>query len=279
MKKILIPTDCSELGDYAYTIANFLADKTGAGIEVISVVPGPQGAIYSVDGNLTNDEGNDYSEWYSRLEAQKEKVENWVQGKDHIVATYCTIGNIDQYILDYANDQDIDLIIMGTEGLFNKNAWSKGSHTEFITNHADVPVLSLKCDRSDLNLQEIAFVSDFLHNEKMDLTIIKSIQEAFNSKLRLLKIKKPNHQRTQEQIESDMAAFAATNELNNIKMDIYEDKTVESGIGKFCAANDIDMVVLGTHQAKGFSKLFRKNISDDVVNHLYHPILTFPIKA
>jgi len=279
MKKILIPTDFSKLGDYAYTIANFLANKTGAKIDVISIVPGPQGAIYSKTGALLNDEGNDYTEWYNRLNIQKEKMEKWVEDKINIAQTFCTIGNIDQYILDYANAQNMDLIVMGTEGLFNKNVWSKGSHTEFITNHADVPVLSLKCDRSDLNLQEIVFISDFLHNEKMDLEIVKSIQAAFNSKLRLLKIKKPNHQRTQEQIENDMKAFALTNDLSNYQMDVYEDKTVESGIGKFCAAEDIDMVVLGTHQAKGFSKLFRKNISDDVVNHLYHPILTFPIKA
>ena len=277
MKKILIPTDFSDLGNFAFDIANLLAKKTGATIDAISVVPGPQGAFYNKKGALLNDEGNDYSEWYTRLNTNEEKMKNWVADKNSIINTNCTIGPIDKCIIDYAENNGIDLIVMGTEGLFNKSMWSKGSHTEYITNHTSIPVLSLKCDRSDLDLKEFVFLSDFLENVKIDLDIVKSIQEVFNSKILLLKIKQPGAKRTEAQIMNDMQAFAATNDLSNYEMHIYHDPTVEAGLGKFCAERNIDMIVLGTHQGKGFSKLFRRSISDDIVNHLYHPILTFPI--
>ncbi|MEE9439396.1 MAG: universal stress protein [Saprospiraceae bacterium] len=277
MKKILIPTDFSDLGEFACTIATIIAKKTNAQIDVLSIIPGPQGAYYNNAGVLLNDEGEDYSEWYKRLEINKEKMKSWIDGKEFINITSCQIGDIDRSILNYAENNDIDLIVMGTDGLFNKKFWSKGSHTEHITNHSSVPVLSLKCDRSDLSLNEIVFVSDFLHNQKIDLTIIKDLQKAFGSKLVLLKIKTPNHKRSNDQIKDDMLSFVATNDIENYESVIYEDKEVESGIGKFSAERDIDLIVMGTHQGKGFSKLFRKSISDDIVNHLYHPILTFPI--
>lgn len=278
MKKILVPTDFTDLGNYAYGVADILAKGTGAEIITLSVIPGPRGAIYDDRGELTNDEGNDYTEWTKRLAKVKEQMNDWIENKSNVVNSICTIGNIDDSILHYSDANDIDLIVMGTEGLFDKSIWSKGSHTEFISNHAGLPVLSLKCDRSNLDLKEILFVSDFIEPEEIDLSILKSIQKSNDSKLVLLQVKTPKRNRTNEQIADDIQAFADKNGLENYSMNIYEDTSVESGIGKFSAENDIDLIVLGTHQGYGFSKLFKGSISDDVVNHLFHPILTIPMK-
>ncbi len=278
MKKILVPTEFSDLGDFAYVVASKLAKDTNAEIITLSVIPGPRGAIYNDSGELTNDEGNDYTEWTKRLVSNKAKMKEWIEDKPDVKHSITTIGNIDSSILHCSESNEVDLIVMGTEGLFNKSIWSKGSHTEYITNHSDVPVLSLKCDRSNLDLKEIVLASDFLENEKFDLSVLKSIQKAYQSKMILLKVNTPNQHRTNEQIANDMELFAIVNQLENYSMHLYNDSTVESGIGKFSAENDIDLIALGTHSGYGFSKLFRGSVSDDVVNHLYHPILTFPLK-
>lgn len=278
MKKILIPTDFSNLGEFAWTVASFLATKTGATIDIISIVNGPNGAYYNNEGDLMNDEGNDFSDWHKNASINEEKMKKWILGKDQINTTLCKIGEIDKTIIQYAEKHEIDLIIMGTEGLFNKGFLSKGSHTEFIANHSPIPVLSLKCDRSDLDLKEMVFVSDFTDNKALNLDIVKGIQKAFGSTLVLLKIITPKNKESEEETKYAMRAFAELNSLENFELNLYNDHSVESGIGKFSAERDIDMIILGTQQSTGFSKLFKKSISDDVVNHLYHPILTFPIK-
>ena len=278
MQKILIPTDFSELGDFAYTVATHLAKATGAKIMALSVLNGPPGAMYTNDGQLINDEGEDYSEWNKRLNENKEKMQAWISGKEDIVDSRCFIGNIDETILRCSEEHNVDLIVMGTHGLFMKSMWTPGSHTEYVTNHSSVPVLSLKCDRSDIDLSEIVFVSDFLEDQKVDLSVLKTIQKAYNAKLLLLKVLTSKENRTQEQIKQDMTSFVESNEVENYEMHTYSDDNVEGGIGKFCAEKDIDLIVLGTHQTRGFSKLFKHSVSDDVVNHLYHPILTFPIQ-
>lgn len=278
MKKILVPTDFSERGDFAYAVASKLAQDTHAKILTMSVISGPRGAVYNKKGELKNDEGNDYTEWTKRLAANKVKMKDWIADKPDVVDSITTIGDIDNSILHYSESNDVDLIVMGTEGTFNKSKWTKGSHTTYISNHSDIPVLSLKCDRSNMDLKEILLVSDFLENEKLDLSILKAIQSAYNSKIILLKVNTPKQKRTDEQIIDDMEAFACTNKLTNYSKEIYNASTVESGIGKFSAENGIDLIALGTHQSYGFSKLFSGSISDDVVNHLFHPILTFPLK-
>ena len=74
-----------------------------------------------------------------------------------------------------------------------------------------------------------------------------------------------------------MQEFARINDLEKYTMELFTDSSVEGGLGKFCAENDLDLIALGSHQGYGFSKLFKGSISDDIVNHLYQPILTFPI--
>lgn len=277
MKKILVPTDFSDLGNFAYGVASILAKVTNAEITVLSIVAGPQGAIYSLEGELTNDEGNDYSEWKNKLDSNKAQLKSWIADKPDVTNAIAAIGNVDNTILRISEAEEADLVVMGSEGLYRMSKWSKSSHTEYVTNHSEVPVLSLKCDRQNIDLKQIVLVGDFLVADKINFKILKAIQEAYQSTLVLLKINTPSQIRTNEEIVADMKAFAMSNKLSNYIMEIYKDSTVESGIGKFVAENDIDLIAIGTHQGHGFSKLFRGSISDDVVNHLYHPILTFPI--
>lgn len=277
MKKILIPTDLSSLGDYAYGLASVIASATGAKIEILSVVPGPRGAFYDDSGQLTNDEGFDYSEWDVKVKANAAKIESWISDKADISDYKVCIGNVDETILSYSEKNAIDLIVMGTEGLFEKSIWNKGSHAEYISNHSAIPILSLKCDRHNIDLSKILLVSDFRNEEKANLEVVKAIQHAYNSKLVLLHVKTNNSNRTDDEIADDIMDFSKTNELVNYSMHIYSDDSVEAGIAKFSAENDIDLIVLGSHQGFGISKLFKGSISDDVVNHLYHPILTYPL--
>jgi len=277
IESILVPTDFGALGQYAYSIAGYISEKTNADIHVISVVPGPAGAFYSHTGELMNDDANDYTEWLDKLQASKAKMKEWIGDKPKITETHSTIGVIDDCIVNYATNHGIDLIVMGTEGLFGSKIWNSPSHTEYISNHSPIPVLSLKCDRSEIDIKNILFAGDFLVAKMFDLHIIKSIQAIFNAQLKLLKVRLPDAIRTDQKIKSDMEEFALVNSLENYSTYIYNDQGVESGIGKFAAEEKIDLITLGTHQKSGFSKLFRGSVSDDVVNHLFHPVLTFPI--
>lgn len=277
MKKILLPTDFSELGNFAYGVANKLAKDTNAEIIALSIVAGPPGAIYSLSGELTNDKGNDYSEWKKKLDASKTQLESWVADKPRISRNITCIGKVDDTILRISEVEDANLIVMGSEGLYQKPQWTKDSHTEYVTNHSDVPVLSLKRDRQNIDLKQIVLVGDFLMAEKINFDVLKAIQAAYQSTVVLLKIITPSEIRNDEEVVADMEAFAKANSLSNYVMKTFNDLSVESGIGKFADENEIDLIAIGTHQGHGFSKLFRGSISDDVVNHLNHPILTFPI--
>lgn len=275
IQKILIPIDFTEHSEYAYTVARQIAEKSGADIVALTVVSGPHGTIYAYgDSKMSSD--RDQSEWIKRLEVAKNKLEAWVRDKEGISICHASIGNVAEVIIEFAEDGNMDLIIMATGGEAS-NSWNKGSNTVYITNNTEVPVLSLKSNRSHLKMDRILYVSSFLENTKEDLSVLKAIQHAFNAELCLLKILTPSSNALVEEVESDMESFAQTNNLENYSLHTYSNDDVEHGIEQFSAKNSIDLVAIGTHQWKGFSKLFRKSISDDLVSELEHPLLTFPI--
>lgn len=95
IKKILLPTDFGELGNFAFTLASFSAEQSETIIDVVSIVSGPSGTFYSNAGDVTNDEGEDYNELSVSLDEAKEKMESWVHDKNYIANTYCAIGEVD----------------------------------------------------------------------------------------------------------------------------------------------------------------------------------------
>lgn len=273
IKNILIPVDFTEQSDHAYSLALKMAQKLDAQITAMSVVPGPRDLATS---KISKDDP-DTAEWYKKLSQTAKRLESWAQDKSLITDRYTTIGAIDESIIQYAESNDIDLIVMGTKGEQTNTTWSKGSHAMYISNHSTIPLLSIKKKIDDVNMAEVLFVSDFLENKVEELTILKAVQSAFGAQLNLLKIQTPSNTRSELQVNEDILRFAETNGLDNYSINIHQGKSVEEGIKDYSEQCQIDIIALGTHQGKGFSKLFKHSISDELVNHLDHPLLTFPI--
>ncbi len=281
MKRILIPTNFSELADYAYGIAQKIADATGAKLHVLYIVPAPVNAEFTKEGKLKEVPGYNYNDLYTARDKAMAKLLEWATDKkDYVARVWSTIDHVEHGILNHIQDQSIDLVVMGTEGASGTKELISGSHAQHIVRESPVPVLTLKCDRSGMELNKMVFVSDFLDtSQPVDLSLPKELQKAFNAELHLLKINTPSSFDTTREAMRRMRACAQANQLDNVQFHVYCDTDVERGIAHFSADTGIDFVVMGTHQRKGLSRLFQKSISEAVVNHLWQPVLTFPIKV
>ncbi len=281
MKRILIPTNFSELADYAFGIARKIAEATGARLHVLYIVPAPVNAEFTKEGKLKEIPGYDYDALYTERDKAMGKLLQWATDKaDYVERVWSTIDHVEHGILDYIKNQDIDLVVMGTEGATGSKELISGSHAQHIVRESPVPVLTLKCDRSGMELDKMVFVSDFLDtSQPVDLSLIKELRQAFNAEMHLLKINTPASFDTTREAMRRMRACAEANALEKVHYHVYCDTDVERGIAHFSADTGMDFVVMGTHQRKGLSRLFQKSISESVVNHLWQPVLTFPIRV
>ncbi len=274
MRKILVPIDLSDSSKNAINIAQKLAHEYTE-ILILNVVSAPSEAFFKEDGTVK--EGKEID--LSSLKRQVVEIEStindnysYIENKSVVVK----IGDINSVIMHEVKTNSYDLLVLGMTGQLANNFWTN-SHTEFLSKHSNIPVLTLKCDRVNMSLDKILFVSDFLHGEAINLSVFKKIAEKFNSKIILLMVLTKDQQRTEDDIIKKANEFAVSNEINNFEIELIHSKNVEEGIATYTEEKKIDLIGIGTEQRGGFSTLFRKSISQDLVKKLYHPIITIPI--
>ncbi|WP_418282259.1 universal stress protein [Halorubrum sp. DTA98] len=136
--EILVPTDGSPASDAAIDHAIDLADRYDARLHALYVV---DGAAYS-----TLEAGSEIV--IEALESEgKEATERVASaatdaGVDSV--TSVTSGTAYRSIIDYADEYDIDMIVMGTHGRKGIDRYLLGSVTERVVRTSDVPVLTVR---------------------------------------------------------------------------------------------------------------------------------------
>lgn len=145
--RILIPTDGSDPTKAAVEMAIGLADTHGATLHALYIVDQPT----SVSGV-----GEGFSGLDNLLEALEEaghkatnEVVEQANARDIEATTAVRRGNPHDDILTYANEHDIDVIVMGTHGRTGVKRALVGSVTEDVVRHADIPVLTVHRDPAE----------------------------------------------------------------------------------------------------------------------------------
>jgi nucleotide-binding universal stress UspA family protein len=143
MKNILIPVDGSEYSMKAIAAAKEMAKAFDSNVFILSVVT-PEFKISSGRGS------NMYSSILmdELLESSTkilDEAKKQFQGMTNKVETFSAQGNIADEIVRFADENGIDLIVMGSHGLGAlKNRLMTGSVTTRVLHHVDVPVLVIK---------------------------------------------------------------------------------------------------------------------------------------
>lgn len=284
MKNILLLTDFSDLSDYAKRLANKVALAVNAQLLVMTVVETSSEVLLDDQGAIQSSMGVDTESLHQEYKNTVEKINSW---SSDITANYKQVvvfGTLLSAIKKQIKALDADLVIMGTHGVEGLRERISGSVTQHVILENRVPVLSLKCDRGDIDFSDFLITGDFSSSHKMDFDFIKSLQAAFKSKLHLLFVNtKANFRPTASAIKL-MQNFAATNELSNVEYHIHNDETVEKGILNFSNnydanhALDIDLVAVEKKNKSTLEYWFSGCEAIGFVNHIYRPIVTYLTK-
>ena len=140
-KKLLVPIDgsesCTKLSDYIKSLGE------GYGSKVI---------LLNVYGLPTLTEYNNYPAYplESAYSIEKQSEEILKRAKESLgdvpfeVVTICEAGNPASTILDVAEKNDCDLILMCTHGMGAVKRFLLGSVTNKVVHHAHIPVLIVR---------------------------------------------------------------------------------------------------------------------------------------
>ena len=139
--RILIPTDGSDAARPAVDMALDLAETHDATLHVLFIVDQPT----SVSGTGEGFSGLD--DLLDALEEQGHQATNAIvdEAEDRRIETETAVrrGNPNDDILTYADEHDIELIVMGTHGRTGVKRALLGSVTESVVRHSEIAVLTV----------------------------------------------------------------------------------------------------------------------------------------
>ena len=277
MIRILIPTDFSDQAKYAFIMAKKFADKIGAEVQFLNVISWSEPEVGS-DGKKHASEAEDEKVLAANLIASEQKMKEWKKSTDDNIPHQIIFGPVTKSIIDYAEKNLFDLIVMGTKGASGLKAWLSGSDTQHVVRNSKVPVLSLMCDRSDLDVKNLLLVHDFTEgNEKNNpscIKLIKAINFNFGSTINLLHVA-DNKKENKEQLLTRMDEFAMRNDFCRHKSHVHYDSNVEAGVTHFNQMNDMDIIFIGTKEKTGWAGFLKSDVAEKLVQHTYKPIITF----
>jgi nucleotide-binding universal stress UspA family protein len=139
---ILLPTDGSEGIEAAANHAAAIAERFDATVHVLSVVD-TRNRFESPTSGLSTDA------W---LEAERERSAHAIDETVDVLPDDVTVKQVRRegvpksVIVDYVEDEPVDLVVMGTHGRTGLDHYLVGSVAEVVVRRSPVPVMTVRLD-------------------------------------------------------------------------------------------------------------------------------------
>jgi nucleotide-binding universal stress UspA family protein len=278
MKSILIPFDFSDLAIGALRFALDLNRHDEARFHLLHVIKMPvlqntaRLPIPSAEEEWVHDAGK-----HAELRFKELKKE-YLQ--DCQLTTAVRFGDTADSIVEYAADNRIDLVVMGTNGATGLREILIGSRTEKVVRHSDVPVIAIKQFIPGNKISSIVFpvTLDEAPDESL-VRKVKSLQDHLKAKLHLLWVNTAANFRDDYTVRKTLNGLALRYLLHDYTINVFNGDDETSGIVNFCRMIDADMIAMGTHGRTGLRHVMRGSIAEDLVNHVSIPVWTCSVSV
>jgi nucleotide-binding universal stress UspA family protein len=271
VKKILFPTDFSELSRQGYLYCLQLAKQFGASVEVLHV--------YRSDINIpsTVSFGNKMlHERQRNIILELGKFAKLINQKEHQhlledvqVSRHTYLGLPDDGISDYAAMHEIDLIVMPTKGEHNLVEVLMGSNTIGTIGKANCPVLIIPENCQFTAFKNMVYTTDLSYDNTDNIEMALKFAKLYNSNINYLYVYK-----------EDPAVEWRVDEIlmkNYENLDVWfhqiKNDQIELGLKDFLAQNPMDLVVTYSPQKNFIERFLHFSVTRHIVEQIKKPIL------
>lgn len=283
-ERVLVPTDGSEHAAVAVEYAIDLATRFDS-----TVFP------YHVVDSRFLENAPHYDTVVADGERLLASVEEQLADADVSAEGRLATGVPHTAILDYADDHDVDLIVMGSHGRTGAERFLLGSVTEKVLRQSDVPVLTVKLPDDgavSYPFSDILVPTDGSDGAVAAVDPALTLAGAYASTLHTLSVVDVKalgpDVRTDIIIEGLEDAAASAVEAVEHRASAAGIPAVEtaveigypySEIQSYVEDHDIDLVVMGTHGRSGISRYLLGSVTEKLVRTCPVPVMTVRMAA
>lgn len=276
MKNIVVPIDFSPYSISAAKTGVFLAQKTGAQLNLLHV------AIAPSDWNrMPVKAQQEYPEIENRMVEAEIKLDAFAAGplfKNVKVNTHVYAGLAYDQIVQFVKTYKMDLIIMGAHGAGESCGLFIGSTAQRVMRLASCPVLSVKKDYPLTSVKNIMFPSNFEEDTISNLNMVKNLASYLRAAVNLVFVNTPGNFVDSETAEKRIIKFIPVQKEVKFNSFIYNDVERERGILKFAENKKMDLIAMVTHDRKDKPK-YVVGITETILFHSNIPVLSIVISS
>ncbi|BDS11705.1 universal stress protein [Aureispira anguillae] len=253
MDKIIVPVDFSSASSWGFYYAYDMAKSIGADLVVVHLYWPPYvESTYPIDmiQSIINEKEQ---EVLKHLKAATRAPLN-EDGKVEI--SYVVRPGSENTIVSVAEENEADLIIMGTHGSGKALDKVWGTNTANVIQHASCPVLAIPTGATFEGVKNIAYATDFDDKDNELLFQLALITTAIKANLHCIHINPSDYPYKQKEEEAFRKSFEENFADLPVTYSVWSASTIEDGLETFCRVNKIDILAMLTHKKTLWDKIF-----------------------
>jgi nucleotide-binding universal stress UspA family protein len=282
MKKILVPTDFSEHAENAGYYAVEFSRLFEAHVTILHIYSLPPASVYPPlyspgfpGKTLSMDE-------VQQIEQENEKRlllfrETICKGRlEHGCSIAQRSDFVSDGINDYAAENNVDLIVMGTRGSASKGELFIATTTWDVISSGKTAVLAIPEKLPYKPIKHIAFATDFTDADFATMEYLTHMAEKFDAKVSVIHVKTDGGSLEENQMfEWFEEKTREQNPYQNMDFVLLEHGDVQQALNDFFHQNEVGMIALVNRKRQLFERLFHRSLTKKFAYHSDIPLLAF----
>ena len=276
MKKILFPTDFSEVANNAFVHA----------LEFAKMVHGELVLLHSFELPIYDNQffPENYAAIYDSVELSEfEMFKNEIPKLRAIAESHhldkikmshrLKDGDLVSAIKESIADDAIDYLVIGTSGATGWESFFMGTNASSIITDAGIPVYCVPSDAPFQKIDTIGFTTRFRPKDKKALQTVLQLAHKAKAKVKCLYVKTSNSDVSNATIAEWKEEFKS----EPIDFYIIEDDDVQVIITDFIMYKEVDVLIMLPYKRGFFEGLFHTSLTKKLATDFEIPILSIPI--
>lgn len=182
-------------------------------------------------------------------------------------------------LLHIVNTHEVDLIVMGTQGIGRLAGRFLGTNASRVVAYASCPVMVIPENQRDHTLNHIAYASNYQPSDLPALRVLADMAIAFGTGLSVVHVSEHRIQKDQEVMKTFQQALGREIARPEIAFRNLEGENAEEALVGYLREHGPGILAMSAREHHVFDRIFGKSMSQRLASHIEVPILVFHQKT
>ena len=277
INKVLFPTDFSETANIALKQAIFLAKTAKAKLHILHVLFPDM----NFEGNAPVPHGKSYNDnLKSNVERILKKISNKIIKENSIDVSYeVKFGVVSEQICSVVEDDNIDIIVMGTHGASGVTEFFSGSNASKVSSRSNCQVITIQKELDENGFRKIILPISLETHSRQKVDYVIELAKLFSSTVFIVGFTDEKDKLTQTKVKQyvkQVEKYLLKMKIKYNSSTIFKDNFVKEII-LFAKNNNADLIATMSENDFSVDHLIKGSYSKQLVNHSDIPVLTVPV--